>query len=174
MLRLSAEVNYWGWIKNHIDLEVGYQQKLNVCMREWMINTCKVSVNHLIFFDPSPLNLSTNFGAGLSVSRTLKLLFACCGTTAFGARVDVEARWVFCKGAMIGWVAEPDEDCCGWFCNITSDVDFDIWIWAWGWRAFWLSECSWDRWISRSCSCLVSERSWCPVRFWGNWEAWQE
>ena len=60
-------------------------------------------MNYLIFFDPSPLNSSANFAAaGLSDCRDLKLLVACCGTTASGARVDVEARWLFFRGVTIG------------------------------------------------------------------------
>ena len=49
-------------------------------------------INHLFFLEPSPLNSSANFDAGLRVSRALKLLGGGGGTTASCARVDVEPR----------------------------------------------------------------------------------
>ena len=133
-------------------------------------------VNHLFFFKPSPLNSSANFDAGLRVSRSLILLGGG-GTTTSGGRVDVEARWKDCGRASLccpfECVVLVDFSDFPW-CSPPSEVLSEIWNFAPGLRISWLSDCLKGGWISRSCSCWVSERSWCPVRFCKSWDAWRE
>ena len=145
-----------------------FEKSMLVYKSEW--------VNHLIFFEPSLLNSSANFSAGLSVSRLLKLLVVR-GTTTSGARVDVEARWVVGGRVSLCWpikyVVFVDFFDFRWG-SPPSEVWSKIWIFAPSLRASWLSECLGGGWISRSCSCWFSERSWCPVLFFRSWDACRE
>ena len=133
-------------------------------------------LNQLNFFEPSPLNSSANFGAGLSVLRALKLLVGG-GTTMSGARVDVEARWKVGGSASLCWPFEcvvlVDLSDFPWG-SPPSEVWSEIWNFASGLRISWLSDFLGGWWISRSCSCWVSERSWCPVRFCISWDVCRE
>ena len=144
-------------------------------MSEWKINSFTVWVNHLIVFEPNPLNSSANVDASLSVSLA-KRFFVSCKTPVSAARVHVYEPYVVIGIASLCQLFESD-----------VFVDYSEFSWQFPplkliWNLIfrfgfeYILTCSvFQRWISiQKFFCLFSERSWFPVWLFKSWDACRE